>query len=273
MKTAFGGDLAVVGSGCSGSSSVSGTTPSAPTKRTGGLPPPLEGSDARILAMLRRQLHGPKHVSLETEVCPAKLECQAPICSYTADLVEAGDLSQLLPLTALDQHCFDELAAISLAVATRAVPPGPVALRGVAALAGIRGIELVHRRLCDLLLDAAIADVSPAELEVILAAALRLPTRRAAVLSSMVLEARPALLASLPHLHVLSAAMPPPPTLVVRHLKLSFFPREDAQAGTLRPRPRPRPRLRPRPPPTPATHRSRPRPRPPPTPRRPARHV
>jgi len=146
MKTAFGGDLAVVGSGCSGYSAASGTTPSAPAKRTGGLPPPLEGSDARILAMLRRQLHGPKHVSLETEVCPAKLECQAPICSYTADLVEAGDLSQLLPLAALDQHCFDELAAISLAVATRAVPPG-AALRGVAALAGIPGIELVHRRL------------------------------------------------------------------------------------------------------------------------------
>ena len=165
MKTVFGGDLAVVGSGCS---SASGTTLSAPTKRTGGLPPPLEGSDARILAMLRRQLHGPKRVSLETDNFPAKLECQPPVCSYTADLVEGGDLSELRPLTELDQHCFDELAAISLAVATRAVPPGPAALRGTATLAGIRGIELVHRRLCDLLLDAAIAEVSPAELEAIL---------------------------------------------------------------------------------------------------------
>ena len=69
----------------------------------------------------------------------------------------------------------------------------------------------------------------------LLAAAISLPARRAAVLSSMILEAGPALRASLPHLHVLSAAMPPPPTLVVRHLKLSFFPREDAQgeAGSL----------------------------------------
>ena len=74
-----------------------------PTKRTGGLPPALGGSDARILAMLRRQLHGPKHISLETEVCPAKLACQPPVCTYTADLVEAGELSQLLPLAALDQ--------------------------------------------------------------------------------------------------------------------------------------------------------------------------
>ena len=77
MKTAFGGDLAVVGSGCSGGSNcsaASGTAPSSrtaaagglapPTKRTGGLPPALGGSDARILAMLRRQLHGPKHISL-----------------------------------------------------------------------------------------------------------------------------------------------------------------------------------------------------------------
>ena len=48
-------------------------------------------------------------------------------------------------------------------------------------------------------------------------------------------QAGPALLASLPQLHVLSTALPPPPTLVVRHLKLSFFPREDAQgeAGSL----------------------------------------
>ena len=165
MKTVFGGDLAVVGSGCS---SASGTTLSAPTKRTGGLPPPLEGSDARIIAMLRRQLHGPKRVSLETDIFPAKLECQPPVCSYTADLVEGGDLSELRPLTELDQHCFDELAAISLEVATRAAPPGPAALRGTSALAGIRGIELVHRRLCDLLQDAAIAEVSPAELEAIL---------------------------------------------------------------------------------------------------------
>ena len=186
MKTVFGGDLAVVGSGCS---SASGTTLSAPTKRTGGLPPPLEGSDARILAMLRRQLHGPKRVSLETDNFPAKLECQPPVCSYTADLVEGGDLSELRPLTELDQHCFDELAAISLAVATRAVPPGPAALRGTATLAGIRGIELVHRRLCDLLLDAAIAEVSPAELEAILGAAIGLPAQRAAVLASMALEA------------------------------------------------------------------------------------
>ena len=228
MKTVFGGDLAVVGSGCS---SASGTTLSAPTKRTGGLPPPLEGSDARILAMLRRQLHGPKRVSLETDNFPAKLECQPPVCSYTADLVEGGDLSELRPLTELDQPCFDELAAISLAVATRAVPPGPAALRGTAALAGIRGIELVHRRLCDILLDAAIAEVSPAELEAILGAAIGLPTQRAAVLASMALEAGPALLASLPQLHVLSTALPPPPTLVVRHLKLSFFPREDAQVA------------------------------------------
>ena len=123
MKTVFGGDLAVVGSGCS---SASGTTLSAPTKRTGGLPPPLEGSDARILAMLRRQLHGPKRVSLETDIFPAKLECQPPVCSYTADLVEGGDLSELRPLTELDQPCFDELAAISLAVATTtAASPQP----------------------------------------------------------------------------------------------------------------------------------------------------
>ena len=73
MKTAYGVDLAVVGSGCSGGSNCSaasglGTSkaapPHAPTKRTGGLPPALGGSDARILAMLRRQLHGPKHISL-----------------------------------------------------------------------------------------------------------------------------------------------------------------------------------------------------------------
>ena len=93
----------------------------------------------------------------------------------------------------------------------------------------------MHRRLCDLLLDAAIAEVSPAELEAILRAAIGLPAQRAAVLASMALEAGPALLASLPQLHVLSTALPPPPTLVVRHLKLSFFPREDAQgdAGSL----------------------------------------
>ena len=114
-------DLAIMGSGCS-----STLTPSSVGS----------GSDARVLAMLRRQLHGPKRVSLKTEECPAKLQ-------FHADLVEAGDLSALLPLAALDQYCFDELAAVSLAVATRAVPPE--ALRGVAALAGIRGIEVLHR--------------------------------------------------------------------------------------------------------------------------------
>ena len=153
MKATADVDLVIVGSGCSGCSSASGAV--------GG------GSDARVLAMLRRQLHGPQRVSLKTEECPVKLE-------FIADLIEAGDLSELLPLVALDQRCFDELVAISLAVATRAVPP-EAALRGVAALVGIHGIELVHRRLCDFLLDAAIADVSPSELEVMLAAAIELP--------------------------------------------------------------------------------------------------
>ena len=71
--------------------------------------------------------------------------------------------------------------------------------------------------------------------QAILRAAIGLPAQRAAVLASMALEAGHALLASLPQLHVLSTALPPPPTLVVRHLKLSFFPREDAQgeAGSL----------------------------------------
>ena len=49
----------------------------------------------------------------------------------------------------------------------------------------------------------------------------------------MILEARPALLASLPHQSMRSTAMPPLPTCRVRHLKLSFFTLEDAQGEAL----------------------------------------